>query len=59
MENKKENIRITRCYLVEYIDKDGKEVESDFCFGTKEDAKKLGNQLKDNYKKQIISLQHK
>lgn len=43
---KDKNIRITRCYLVEYIDKNGKEVESDFCFGTKEDAEKLAMKLK-------------
>lgn len=43
---KDKNIRITHCYLVEYIDKDGKEVESDFCFGTKEDAEKLAMKLK-------------
>ena len=48
---KKENIRITRCYLVEYIDKYGKQIDSDFCFGTKADAEKLGIQLKDNYRK--------
>ena len=43
---KDKNIRITRCYLVEYIDKNEKEVESDFCFGTKEDAEKLAMKLK-------------
>lgn len=48
-------VRITRCYLVEVVDKKGfvytyydrgydKEA-SDFCFGTKEDAKELGKCL--------------
>ena len=43
---KKENLRITRCYLVEHIDDNGKQISSDFCFGTKEDALKVGRKLK-------------
>lgn len=48
-------LRITRCYLVEVVDKDGyvqrfnrygcEEEANDFCFGTKEDAKKVGQRL--------------
>lgn len=55
MADKNFKLRITKCYLVEVVDKDGNEQEyrrdgnvyeaSDFCFGTKEDAKKLGEQM--------------
>ena len=45
----KKDIRITKCYLVEYIDKNEKELCSDFCFGNKEDAEKLGKKLKKDY----------
>lgn len=49
-------LRITKCYLVEVIDKDGnvqyyKDIDGmdmvadDYCFGTKEDAKKVGQSL--------------
>lgn len=37
--------RITKCYLVEVTDDNGKEICSDFCFGTKEDANKLYERL--------------
>lgn len=51
-------LRITKCYLVEVIDEQGNvcevydnfgdlQVADDFCFGTKEDAKKLGESLID------------
>lgn len=50
-------IRITKCYLVEVVDKDGYVQEyrqdgelyeaSDYCFGTKEDALKTGNIIKE------------
>lgn len=42
----KKDIRITKCYLVEYIDDNEKELCSDFCFGNREDAEKLGEKLK-------------
>ena len=45
------DIRITKCYLVEYIDKSGKEIDSDFCFGSKEDAVLLGEKIKAKYEK--------
>ncbi len=48
-------LRITKCYLVEVIDKNGCVQEyrdrgsyieaSDYCFGSKEDAKRIGEQL--------------
>lgn len=49
-------LRITKCYLVEVIDKDGYVQEGydkfgdpfvadDYCFGTKQDAIRLGNEL--------------
>ena len=42
----KNNIRVTRCYLVEYVDDNGVEIVSDFCFGTKEDAFLKGERMK-------------
>lgn len=51
----KYKLRITKCYLVEVVDEngyvhdycqDGRSIEaSDYCFGTKEDAIKTGNEL--------------
>lgn len=43
------NVRITKCYLVEYVDDDGKELCYDYCFGTKEEAVKVGEKLKNDY----------
>ena len=45
----KTSVRITKCYLVEYIDDNGKELCSDFCFGTKKDAEEVGERLKKEY----------
>lgn len=56
MEMKTDNpnykIRITKCYLVELIDKDGNIQQgnynndlTDFCFGTKQDAIITGKRL--------------
>lgn len=32
------NFRITKCYLIERIDKEGNELESEYVFGTRKDA---------------------
>jgi len=55
MRNGKLKVRITKCYLVEVIDKDGfvqywdehgtNRTADDYCFGTKEDAKLVGEDL--------------
>lgn len=52
---KKLKLRITKCYLVEVVDKDGyvqyweqdgiDNVADEYVFGTKEDAIKTGNKL--------------
>ena len=39
-------IKITRAYYVTVEDATGKEYASDFCFGTKEDSKRVGERLK-------------
>ena len=39
-------MKITRAYLVSIVDGTGKEVVSDFTFGTKQEAEKLGEKLK-------------
>ena len=51
-DNPNYKIRITKCYLVELIDKDGYIQQgsynndlTDFCFGTKQDAISTGNRL--------------
>ena len=38
-------IRITKCYLVEVTDDNGKEITSDFSFGTKDQAMELGKTM--------------
>lgn len=53
--NPKYKLRVTRCYLVELVDKNENIVETDihgmtelldeYCFGTKEDAIKTGERL--------------
>ena len=40
--------RLTKCYLIEVFDSEGYEVTSDFCFGTKKEAEKQAETLK-NY----------
>ena len=39
-------VNIERCYHVTIIDGNGKEVVSDFTFGTKQEAEKLGEKMK-------------
>ena len=43
---KRYSVKITRAYLVSVVDGTGKEVTSDFTFGTKEDAEAYGEKLK-------------
>lgn len=55
-KNPKYKVRLTRCWLVELVDKDGyvatydphcggEEILDTYCFGTKEDAIKAGEDL--------------
>lgn len=44
--------RITKCYLVEIIDDEGKEIKSDFCFGTKKDCEILAEKLEKEISKE-------
>lgn len=44
-------VRISKCYLVEICDKDGNELDSEYTFVSYQDAKKLGQQLKNEYNK--------
>lgn len=43
-------IRITKCYLIEICDKDGKELISDFCFGNYHESKEQGERMLKAYK---------
>ena len=52
------NIRITQCYLIEVINKGGKELESDFCFLTYGEAKKQGKRMLENYNRRIENELH-
>lgn len=45
-KSKQLKVNITRAYLVSVVDGTGKEVSSDFTFGTKQEAEKLGEKLK-------------
>ncbi len=47
--SKAEKIRITKCYLIEICDKDGKELESEYTFVSYQDAKKLAQQMLHEY----------
>ena len=47
-----EKVQITRCYLVQIVDKDGNELDADYTFVSREDAKKLGQQMIDKYNKE-------
>lgn len=44
-------IRITKCYLIEVVDENDKELVSDFFFGKLADAKKEGEIIKNKYNK--------
>lgn len=46
LREKRLSVKITRAYLVSVVDGTGKEVSSDFTFGTKQEAEKLGEKLK-------------
>ncbi|MBR6984185.1 MAG: hypothetical protein IKH75_11800 [Ruminococcus sp.] len=46
LREKRLSVKITRAYLVSIVDGTGKEVVSDFTFGTKQEAEKLGEKLK-------------
>lgn len=42
-------VRISKCYLVEICDKDGNELKSEYTFVSYQDAKKLGQQMMNEY----------
>ena len=46
LREKRYSVKITRAYLVSVEDGNGKEVSSDFAFGTREDAEAYGEKLK-------------
>lgn len=46
-------VRVTRCYLVQILDKDGNELDCDYCFLDRAEAKKLGEKMKKDYNKDI------
>ncbi len=48
-EQAAKKVRITKCYLIEVCDKDGKELDSDFFFGNYQDAKLQGEIMKNKY----------
>lgn len=45
--------RITKCYMIEVIDKDGKELKSDFSFTLYRDTKKKAEQMVKEYKESV------
>ena len=48
--SKAEKIRITKCYLIEICDKDGKELISDFCFNNYRETKLQAEKMMKDYK---------
>ena len=52
-EQKATKVRITKCYLIEICDKDGKELEHDFSFMSYHEAKEQGEQMKNEYNKTL------
>ena len=51
LREKRYSVKITRAYLVSVVDGTGKEVTSDFTFGTKKEAEKLGEKMKKEIEK--------
>ena len=51
LREKRYSVKITRAYLVSVVDGTGKEITSDFTFGTKQDAEKLGEKMKKEIEK--------
>lgn len=41
--------RITKCYLIEIVDKDGKEINSDFSFLNYQETKKQAQNMLNDY----------
>lgn len=42
-------VRITKCYLIEVCDKNGKELISDFCFGDYHESKTRAEKMKNDF----------
>lgn len=47
--NKAIKVQITKCYLVQILDKDGNELACDYSFVSRQDAKEIGNRMKADY----------
>ena len=52
MDSKAVKVQITRCYLIQILDKDGNELDCDYCFLSRDEAKKAGEQMKKRYNEQ-------
>lgn len=50
---KASKVRITKCYLIEICDKEGNELQCDYSFVSYQDTKKLAQQMKDDYNREI------
>ena len=42
-------IKVTRCYLIQILDKDDNELDADFCFLSRKEAKQIGEKMKNKY----------
>ena len=42
-------VQITKCYLVQILDKDGNELACDYSFVSRQGAKELGERMKAEY----------
>ena len=51
--NKAIKVQITKCYLVQILDKDGNELACDYSFVSRQDAKEIGNRMKADYNADI------
>lgn len=52
-QRKAVKVQITKCYLVQILDKDGYELECDYSFVNKEDAKRIGERMLKEYNEVI------
>lgn len=46
-------VRITKCYLIELCDSEGKEITSDFCFLPYHKAKEQGEKMKADHNRRL------
>lgn len=51
--NKAVKVQITKCYLIQILDKDGNELACDYDFVSRQSAQEIGKRMKEAYNEDI------